>query len=233
VVGFVDPSLRYSPAGGISEGEFQSSRLFEHRIDRYNREDYVSGQLDKTEVRFSEVHAEYKTTTTDSKGRRQTHWHTIFKGLFFVADFNKDFKGITVVVPDVAERLLGGWLGKIFQKLNFARSGQLIKLEDPRFEKYFAVYGDDQIEARYILSPGLMERIVEFRERPETGNNVFISFARSNVYVAIPSTRNMFEPRFFRTLMNFNLIKEYFLDLTLAAGIVEDLNLNTRIWTKE
>ena len=34
---------------------------------------------------------------------------------------------------------------------------QLIKLEDPEFEKLFAVYGDDQIEARYILTPALMQ----------------------------------------------------------------------------
>ena len=36
-------------------------------IDRYNYEDLVSGVLGKTNVRFSEVKAEYKTTTTNSK----------------------------------------------------------------------------------------------------------------------------------------------------------------------
>lgn len=78
-----------------------------------------------------------------------------------------------------------------------------------------------------------MERLVQFRERPETGDHLFISFARSNVYVAVPCGRDMFEPRLFRTLFDFGMIQEYFLDFTLALGIVEDLDLNTRIWTKE
>ena len=233
VVEFADPGLSYSPGGGVGEGSFRASRLFEHSIDRYSCEDLVSGALGRTAVRFSEVHAEYKTTTRDSKGRTHTHWHTIFKGLFFVADFNKDFRGTTVVVPDVAEKMLGGWLGQLFQSMNFSRSGQLVKLESPEFEKYFAVYADDQLEARYILTPALMERIVEFRKRPDTSDQVFISFARSCVFVAIPCQRNMFEPRLLRTLMDFEVIKEYYLDLALAAGIVENLDLNTRLWTKE
>ena len=42
------------------------------------------------------------------------------------ADFNKDFQGATVVLPDVAQRRLG-FLGQQLQAMNIAR-GQLIKL---------------------------------------------------------------------------------------------------------
>ncbi|MFT5169968.1 MAG: hypothetical protein ACI8Q2_000583, partial [Candidatus Omnitrophota bacterium] len=44
---------------------------------------------------------------------------------------------------------------------------------------------------------------------------------------------NLFEPRIFKTLLDFKPIEEYFEDLSFAIGIVEDLNLNTRIWSKE
>jgi hypothetical protein len=33
-------------------------------------------------------------------------------------------------------------------------------------------------------------------------------------------------------LLDFDMVREYFEDLTLAYGIVEDLNLNRRIWSK-
>jgi hypothetical protein len=229
VVAFVDPSLSYAPQAHISRGEFEASRIFKHRIDRFRGEDLVSGTIGKTDMRFSELHAEYKTTTTDSKGRRRTQWHTIFKGLFFVADFNKHFTGCTVVLPDTAERLFG-FLGKKLQQLNLAR-GKLIKLEDPEFEKAFAVYGDDQVEARYILSTSLMKRIMDFKQ--STGKPIYLSFVHSNVIVAITTGKDMFEPRIFRSLLDFGLVREYLEDLQLAIGIVEDLNLNTRIWTKE
>jgi hypothetical protein len=229
IVAFVDPSLNYVPDAHVSQHEFVASQIFKHRIDRFRGEDFVGGTIGKTDMRFSELHAEYKTTSTDSKGRRRTQWHTIFKGLFFIADFNKHFSGCTVVLPDTAERLFG-FLGKKLQQMNLMR-GQLIKLEDPEFERAFAVYGDDQVEARYILSTSLMKRIMDFKK--SRGKQIYLSFVHSNVIVAITTGKNMFEPRIFRTLTDFGLVREYLEDLQLAIGIVEDLNLNTRIWTKE
>jgi len=229
IVSFVDPGLSYERTGCISEGEYMGSRIFLKEPDRYRGEDLVFGTIGKTEMRFSEVHSEYKTTTTDSKGRRQTHWHTIFKGIFFVADFNKHFNGLTVVLPDVAENLLGR-LGQMFQSWNIAREGDLVRLEDPVFEKRFVVYSTDQIEARYLLSTALMSRIVEYMDR--TGCQVYLSFARSSIHVAIPYWRDLFEPRLFKTVLDPQLAEGYLRDLLLVTSIIDELDLNTRIWTK-
>lgn len=224
IVNFIDENLHYSKAAYISQSIFVQSKIFLRHPDEYEGDDYVQGKIGETRLEFSEIHAKY--VTHDSKGRRQVH--TIFKGLFFVADFNKDFSRRTVVLPDTAERLFGQF-GSMLQSMNKMR-GQLIKLEDPEFEKIFAVYGDDQIEARYILSTSLMKRIVDFKKK--TRRPIYISFVGSRVYVAISYTRNLFEPRIFTTLLDFDPIKQYFEDFQIAIGIVEDLNLNTRIWTK-
>jgi len=229
VVEFINPKLYYRARGCVPRRQFSASHLFEYSVDRYRGEDFVSGRLGKTKVRFSEVHAGHETRNSESG----SGYRPLFKGLFLTAEFNKKFKGTTVVVPDLAERAFGGWLGRLLQNRNFMRTGELVKLEDPDFEKYFAVYADDQVEARYILTPSLMRRLVEFRERPETGDRILVSFANARVNVAVPLRRNMLEPRFFRSLLDFHMIREYYLDLTLALGIVQDLDLNTRIWTKE
>jgi hypothetical protein len=225
IVAFIDPALVYQPLSHISQEWFQISGLFKHRIDRFKGDDHVTGTTGLTKMEFSELHAEYETR--DNKGNR--HHHTLFKGLFFMADFNKDFAGITYVLPDQAERVFGA-LGTMFQEMNKTR-GQLIKLEDVEFEKEFAVYGTDQIEARYILSTSLMKRILDFKKK--TGKRISLSFVGSRVFVAIPYRKNLFEPRVFHTLLDFEPIKEYFDDLRIALSIVEDLNLNTRIWTKQ
>ncbi len=229
IVAFVDPTLQYAPRGCIPQWEFQRSGLFKQGIDRYRGEDLVTGTLDKTAIRFSELHAEYKTTSTDSKGRRRTQWHTIFRGLFFIADFNKHFSGQTVVLPDAAQRFLGR-LGQALQNMNMARD-QLVKLEDPEFEKEFVVYGTDQVEARYILSTSLMRRILEFKRKMRV--SIHVAFVDSSIFLAIGTGRNLFEPRLFRTLLDEKLLSEFLNDVRMATGIVEDLNLNTRVWTKE
>ncbi len=224
IVHFIDENLNYIQSSYISRSSFIESKIFIRDPDEYKGDDYVRGKVDQTSLEFSEIHAKY--VTHDSKGRRQVH--TIFKGLFFIADFNKHFKGRTVVLPDTAEKLFGQ-IGTMLQSMNKGR-GKLIKLEDPEFEKIFAVYGDDQIEARYILSTSLMSRMVEFKKR--TKRKIYFSFIGSKVYVAVSYARDLFEPRIFRTLLDFSPIQQYFEDFQMAVSIVEELNLNTRIWTK-
>jgi hypothetical protein len=178
----------------------------------------------QTTVKFSEVDAKYESGSGKNRSVQQ-----VFKGLFFIADFNKHFYGRTVVLPDATEKVFGK-LAQTFQKLNFTRD-DLVKLEDPEFEKEFVVYSNDQVEARYILSTSLMKRIVDFKR--DSDKKIHLSFISSQVNVAVSFKRSLFEPKLFSTLLDFKPIQEYFEDLVLAVGIVEDLNLNTRIWTKE
>ncbi len=229
IVEFIDSGLDYQSGNFIPEHTYMASEIFKTHPDRYRGKDYVSGKIGATAIEFSQIHSEYKTEHIDRNGRRRTQWHTIFKGIFFIGDFNKNFQGRTVVLPDTAEKLLGV-LGTSLQSMNVTR-GQLIKMEDPEFEKMFVVYGDDQVEARYLLSTSLLERIVNFRKK--SGANIFISFVRSKIFVAVDHPQDIFEPRIFKTLIDFAPIQEYFEHLTLVLGIVDDLNLNTRIWLKQ
>lgn len=224
LIKFIEPSLFYNPKGFIDKPTFMQSKIFTLQPNIYKGDDLVTGKVGDTAICFSELNAIHQT----SSGKTQSTI-VVFRGLFFIADFNKHFNGQTVVLPDTAEKLFGRF-GKIFQKASFFR-GQLIKLEDLEFERNFVVYGDDQIEARYILSPALMARIVDFKRK--TGNKIYLSFVGSKVFVAVWINRNLFEPKLFKTLLDFDPIKQYYEDLTLAIGIVEDLNLNTRIWTKQ
>lgn len=230
------PGIDYHPNRGISSSDFRQSRIYRHRIDRYKCEDLLSGTLGKTAFRFSEVHAEYKTTTTDSKGNRRTTWHTIFRGLYLIADFNKSFNGLTLVLPDKAEKHFGG-IGKMLQgwgaKLG-GQPGELIKLEDPEFERIFAVYADDQVEARYILSTSLMQRLVTFQKQLK--KTVALAFVNSNLHMAISTRKNYFEPPsiwFGSAMLALDDINEYLDDLKMAQDIIDDLNLNLRIWGKQ
>ncbi len=223
VIQYVSPGLTYVPASGIPEIRFIASGIFRHRIDRFRHEDLIQGTVGKTPIKFCELHAEYKTG-----GKNQT-WKTIFKGQFFIADFNKHFKGRTFVLPDTAEQMLGRF-GQKLQEIGKSH-GELVQLEDPEFEREFAAYSTDQVEARYILSPSLMRRMLEFKNK--TGEKVYFSFTGGEVNIGISSAKNRFEPRLFSTVLDVDLVREFVADLQMALDVVDDLNLNTRIWTKK
>jgi hypothetical protein len=224
IVRFIDENLNYNPKGYIPKSTFMLSKIFTTKPNIYKGDDFVSGKVGATQIQFSELNAVHESGSGKNK-----HSVTVFKGIFFVGDFNKHFIGETIVLPDTAEKLFGR-LGQKLQSLNVFR-GELVKLEDPEFESHFVVYGSNQVEARYILSTSLMERITEFKKK--TGKKIYLSFIGSMVFVAVSYSRNLFEPKLFTTLLDFEPIKQYYQDLQLIIGIVDDLNLNTRIWSKE
>lgn len=227
ITAFVDEDLVYSPETYISKEEFVNSAIFKNNCNDFRGEDHFKGKLGDTIIEFSEIVARHKTSS-GSASKRKEHYKTIFKGVFFVADFNKNLKGKTLVLPDTAEKILG----KFGQNLQSMSSrGELIKLEDPVFEKEFCVYSDDQIEARYILTPSLMQRMVEFKNKWKT--KVYLSFYKSKVYIAIKMDKNLFETRLFKSIVDYEFVHDNMRFLILMTDVVEDLNLNTRIWDKK
>ncbi len=218
------PSLKYRPDLGISEGKFLSYGLF-NSYDRYSSEDRISGQIGATKFTAAEVHIEKKHKDKDGK----THYSTIFKGVLFVADFNKVLNSRTVVLPDVAERCFGKLVGNFLQKMNFF-DGSLVKLENPEFEKLFSVYSHDQIEARYILTPQMMEALTALRKRHKSGMRLV--FEEEHVAIAISKSSGWLEPPFFGRFARVEVLEKILIELEEVLNIVEALDLNTRIWTK-
>ena len=212
VKSFFGASGVYEPNNGHSEAEFMDTDLFNRSPDRYRAEDLIKGMVDKTLICFSEIHAEYKTK--NAKGK--TSWHTIFRGLLLTADFNKHFNGRTIV------KQKSFW--------NFFSQGN-IELENPIFNDEFSVFSDDSIEARYILSPSLMEKMLLLNKN--WGGSLGFSFIRSQLKIAIPSYDNHFEISIWSKVESQNKWQKDWQIIADMVNIVHDLDLNTRIWTKE
>ncbi|MFH1728058.1 MAG: DUF3137 domain-containing protein [Pseudomonadota bacterium] len=224
IIEFVDPGFEYQAYGYLSKSTFERSELFKERPNIYSGDDLVKGKLGKTSFIFSELHA--KVEKGSGKNRQV---YPIFDGLLFIADFNKKFDSKTFVLPDKAEKYLG-IIGKFMQSKNFTRP-DLVKLENPEFEKSFVVYSEDQVEARYILSTNFMEKILEYNQK--TKKDILLSFIDDKIYIAIPDDKKFFEPRLDMELSNLYRMNDYFQDLNLAISLIEDFNLNRRIWGKK
>lgn len=221
VLRFWSPDLEYLPDLCVSEAEFRESGLFEGQWNRYAGEDLVRGRIGATAFHFSELRVKH--------ARRKGEDAVVFSGLFFVADFNKSFRGRTVVLPDLAERVLGVF-GRALQQLQRVAGGALVTLESPEFEKRFKVYATDPTEARYLLTPSLMERILRLHEN--TKSSLRIGFAGERLHLALPLPMDLFELDPTKSAISEEAMRTWIGELELVTGLVEELDLNTRIWSK-
>ena len=227
IVNLINPDWQYSSNGSISESDYNRSQLFNKRLDKYNGDDLVSGIIEKTDFKFSELHTQYKTTKTDSDGKTETEWHTVFKGLFAHADFNKEIKGRTFVLPEHASKQINDF----GMSINDGGKTELVKLENPEFEKIFKVFGTDQIESRYVLTPTMMEAMVNIYKKYK--RRVYFSFIGTRVYVAMTFNKDLFEPRILKSGVRFEDMEQMNTQFYLIQTLIHEMNLNTRIWTKD
>ena len=230
LVKLVDSGLNYSPESGIVEQEFVASELFTKRPDRFHSEDLVYGVHGRTGIRLSEVVAWERETSTDSKGRSESRYVEYFRGLMLIADFHKHFGHRTFVFPDTAESLFGGF-GRAMQKLGGRRGTRLVQMDNVAFEKAFAIYTSEQVEARYILTPSMMERLLSMRKR--FGGNVRVAFKDSYVWIAVPHKHQYLEPSHHVSATDTTQIQRMLQEVIPFLQIVDELDLNTRIWTKQ
>ena len=97
--------------------------------------------------------------------------------------------------------------------------------------RLYTTYTTNDQEARYILTPALQQRIMEMNKVFSTqlgDKHLSMSFRGSRLLIAVPSKTNRFEVKF-----NLAEVKKDLLALSTMIDVIEQLNLNLRIWSKE
>jgi len=233
IVGTQLTDMTYFRNSYISKNDFLESNLFNYKnYYRYTGEDYIKGKLEGQQVEFSNLNV-YRKSKND-------HTVTLFAGLFAVANFPKLIKGSVVILPDTAENVFGSTFGNFFQERfsYFSRNGyELVKLEDPEFEKHLAVYATDQVEARYVLSTSLMERIKGFYKNISGYRILKLAFNQDKMYIAIHdhtgSGKFVDAPLFNGSCQNPFLYRELVLDVNLIKDIFKAVYHNAELWQKQ
>ncbi|HAS40928.1 MAG TPA: hypothetical protein DCS93_10630 [Microscillaceae bacterium] len=216
----IDPSWQYQPFKGIDAKEIKASRLFATGYNYYHSDDLISGLIGKTDFQCADVHIQRAVNTNRA--------YSIFQGLFFHADFHKHFQGAIFVTPDFTKGRWGN-AGTFIQK-HLVGQGQLVKMENLEFERLFMVHATNPTEARYVLTPVIMEAMVKLRQF--YNNPISFAFMGTRMYCAIDFEEPLFEPEIYRSAVNYRDIQFMYALLKINKIIVEEMQLNTRIWTK-
>jgi hypothetical protein len=132
--------------------------------DRSSWEDLFEGT--RAGCRF----ALYEASMTTGSGKNQ---RTVFRGQVIRIAFPKTFLGTTVVGRDNVRRWRFG--GPKLEK---------VRLESSQFERIFEVRGTDQVEARYLVHPVFMEKLLAV-EAAGSGRNIRCVFDDGDLIIAI------------------------------------------------
>ncbi|MBP2080085.1 DUF3137 domain-containing protein [Oceanobacillus polygoni] len=221
----------YATNGKIDNFLIGESGLFYlNRIDRVAGKDLIIGKIGSTAFYFSELRL-YKQVKSSGNERKNRKLIPRYQGVLYLADFHKHFKGHTVLRD---KQIFSFQHVKRFFRHHYHRmlSGKkltTIKMENDEFNKYFKVRTTNEFEARYILSPNLMEDLVAFRKRNR--NPIDIAFRKRFISLFLYNKKDYFEPSIYNSMKKQSKIA--YDDLILFFRIINDLNLNTRIWSKE
>jgi len=182
--------------------------------DRKVWEDGISGTHENVE--FSLVEAKLQTRQSTDTG--SDSWRTKWRGMFFLLEFPKPFQGRTIVTREK------GAMGKLFS----GQPADPVHLEDPRFEKLFEAYSTDQVEARYLLTPTFMERVVALAAMVGKDSPEF-AFVDNRLGIAVKSSKNRFEGGSILTPMqDRKRVDDLVLELSLIFHIIDALQINVK-----
>ena len=100
-----------------------------------------------------------------------------------------------------------------------------VKLESSKFNNRFNVYSSDQIEARYALSPSLMERLYNLKTA-YSARNIRCSFYEDKLIIAVETKKDLFEfGNLFKSVKDSNNIYQFYKELTSIFNIIDSLKL--------
>lgn len=217
--------LDYKPEYGIEEQEIRSTQMM-NMGDRYSSNDFISAKYKNVNFVQSDVHIEEKRQRTDSNGRSETYWVTLFKGRWMIFDFNKDFKAnIQVRQKGFGNAKISNW-GKAKEE-KFKK----ISLEDLEFNKQFKVYAQSEHDAFYVLTPSLMRRIIDLSSN--INGKILLCFVDNKLHIGLQNNKDSFEHSVFKQIIEEQVIDTILKDIKVITSFVDDLNLDNDLFKKE
>lgn len=174
-------------------------------------EDGLKGAVGDLEFQYAEAGLWEKTITYDTDGKKEEKKEKVFQGFLVSIDVKKAF---TCRVTIQREYVPSPGLMVGMKRM---------KLEDPQFEKLYDAYTDEQVQGRYLMTPTMMERLVELSEHYTRmmiafhDNQIHITCDRQNLFEAGSASDDLTSPEPARKLIH---------DLAMFERLIDALALD-------
>lgn len=186
---------------------FRNIKMIKYFNNSPKIDDYIIGTYKDLPIEIEEVKL---TETTGSSKHRSTV--TVFNDLILSLPQIKETKSLLII------------RNKKFH--NTQNEGTKVLLEDQEFNRIYETSSNNQIEARYILTPTFMEYLKSLNNN---GITVTCCFQDNKIYIAVKTSKDMFEPPFFKSSLNINAYREIIIQLENILKIIDVLKLDQNI----
>lgn len=209
VIGFFGASYKFQPETDCDMQAVQDSLILPH-ASRNFAQDRITGNYKGIDLDLCHL----KISTG---GKNST---TLFAGLFAVLEVHKRFSGTTLITYDHT-----GIFGDSPASLEGLAHAQL---ESNDFEKEFDVFTSDQVEARYLLTPDIMESFVELSR--ENNATVRACFTGQRLYLCMPRPYMLFSGNWIdKTALDTADVHKFLHQMDAILNIIDLLKLDHAI----
>lgn len=178
--------IKYLPDRGIARHILDETNMI-NTGDKFYSEDYIVAKYKNVSFEFSDVKIEEEYRDSDG----DKHSVTIFKGQWYIFDFNKRFKADLQVCE---KGFRNAKRGSLFSPKKFNK----VQLEDIEFNKEFNVFAQNTLDAFYVLTPSIMEKIKELNNK--VYGKLLFCFVNNKLHVGLHSGKNLFEPKLYKKI---------------------------------
>ncbi|MEM8617392.1 MAG: DUF3137 domain-containing protein [Pseudomonadota bacterium] len=184
--------------------------------DKRKFEDLIQGE--RAGAKFSLVECKLTEEQGSGKNRRTV---TTFQGLLFHIAYPQRFLGRTIV----ARR---GWSKGWFSKTN--KDLERVELTSTELERAFNVFSNDQVEARFLLTPDRMERLIAL-ERHFKGGKLRFIFEGDHLTLALEAKDQFEAGSIWQPLVNPERYTSALTEMGLVCDVID--GFLTREWVKD
>ena len=178
VLSEVFDEVEYDAYRHISPEVIYASGAFPFGFDKASGGDYIKASYRGVGLELCDLmlEEEVRTTSTDSDGNStsDTSNRIVFVGQWLILDFHKELSADLGVYEGLRKRY------------------DQIETENAEFNKRYGISCDSVHDAFYILTPNMMEHIMDMDRR--AGGKIYLRFLREGkIHMAVHSRRDHFE----------------------------------------
>lgn len=212
------PDALYQPDYGFPRQQIAQTGLMQMG-NIYKSEDYIRGTYNHVAFERSDILIQDETSDADGHSSTVTY----LRGRWMIFESNKNFEADLQIIQHgfaYARKKTG-----IFTKKTERRHA--FKTEDAQFNKMFKCLCQNEVEAFYLLTPGLMQGLMRLAEQSD--GKIMIGFVDNQLHVAINSHKDYLEPPIYHSPNN-NDIMQVQNEINAVTSFVEGLNLDRQIF---
>lgn len=213
-------NLKYRRGGFITLGDLYDHHVLPPYSFRHNEEGFA-GKANGVSFQFQDFHITPVARFQRFDLRALGSWGA-FYGVALRVDLGKHLDFHTILMPNF---MAGGTLKRLIHE-KFQEFDD-INLVYNRFKRSYTVLSTDQVEARYVLDPAMMERFMALKDMMRA-RWLEASFRGRELVIIAGQTKNFFEVGNLLNPVNVLTLETCLMQLEQLCAVIETLDLNNR-----